>query len=97
MPPHPLDFLLSADVLSLYCFQITIRLSIIQRFRHLGQEKMGQFILIRLGRKCFLKACPKNIPTLYPKGAGLGFAEILKHDILKCTFKCDHLPQHWKE
>lgn len=94
MPPHLLDFLFSTDVLSQYCFQITIRLSIIQRPRHLGQGKMGQSILIRLGRKCFLKACLKDIPTLHTK---LGFAGILKHDTLKWTFKCGCLPKNWKE
>lgn len=95
MPPHLLDFLFSTHVLSQYCFQITIRLSITQRPRHLGQgKKMGQSILIRLGRKCFLKACLKDIPTLYPK---LGFAGILKHDTLKQIFKCGCLPKHWKE
>lgn len=94
MPPHLLDFLFSTDVLSQYCFQITIRLSIIQRPRHLGQGKMGQSILIRLGRKCFLKACLQDIPTLYTK---LSFAGILKHDTLKWTFKCGCLPKNWKE
>jgi len=44
MPSHLLDFLLSTDVLNPHCFQITIRLSVIQRPRHLGPGKTGKAI-----------------------------------------------------
>lgn len=63
MPSHLLAFLLSTDVLSPHCFQITIKLSIIQKSKHLGQGKMGKTIQSGNGRKCFLQVYQTAIPT----------------------------------